>query len=205
MTHKKEENRRVRMTKKMIQSSLIEILNDKPIEKISISELCQRADINRTTFYNHYGSQYDVLREIGEYIVDMIICSTVRESGSTSLPLKDQVSLICHYLKGHPAEANILLRYFTADDTVIRDIFLKRFSIVKIKYSSFMERCDESTKRLLFHFLIHGMYNLIRYWILERIDKTPEDIGAMAEDIALHGWLGIEQETSETIFSNKEV
>ena len=193
MEQKKKESRRVRMTKQMIQDSLIELLNNKPIEKIHISELCQLADINRTTFYNHYESQYDVLREVGEDITDRIVCSAEQESGNESLPLEKQVSLICSYLQGHPVEANVLLRNFTADDKVVRDMLSKRISAGQIQYTPIMERYDENTKRLLFHFLIHGIYNLIRCWILEEIDKTPEDIGALAEDIALHGWLRSEQ------------
>ena len=199
MTQNKKENRRVRLTKRMIQDSLIELLNDKPIEKISIRELCQLADINRTTFYNHYGSQYDVLKEVGENIANSIVCSSTQESEGVSLPLETQVSLICHYLQEHPAEANILLKYFTADDAIIRDMLLKRLSEGQIRYPIFMERYDENTKKLLFQFLIHGIYNLIRCWIIEGIDKTPEDIGALATDIALHGWLRVEQEIIETI------
>ena len=194
MDQKKKENRRVHLTKQMIQDSLIELLDDKPIEKISISELCQLADINRTTFYNHYGSQYDVLKEVGENIANRIVCSAARESDGTSFPLETQVSLICHYLQEHPAEASVLLRNFTADDMVIRDMLLKRISAEKIQYPAFAERYDENAKRLLFHFLIHGIYNLIRCWLLEKIDKTPEDIGELAADIAMHGWLRMEDE-----------
>ena len=189
MDKKKKENRRVRLTKQIIQDTLMELLNDKPIEKISIKELCQAADINRTTFYNHYGSQYDVLKEVGENIANRIVCSAAQESEGVLLTLEIQVSLICHYLQEHPAEASILLKHFTADDAVIRDILLKRLSEGQLRYPAFTERYDENAKKLLFHFLIHGMYNLIRCWILEGIDKTPEDIGALAADIALHGWL----------------
>lgn len=189
MNNKKKENRRVRLTKQLVQDSLIELLNDKPIEKISISELCQLADINRTTFYNHYGSQYDVLQEVGESIADNIVNSATQESGKTSLPLESQVSLICHYLQEHPLEANILLRHFNADDMVIRDMLLKRMSGEQIQYPAFADKYDENTKKLLFNFLIHGIYNLMRCWLLEKVDKTPEDIGRLAADIAMHGWL----------------
>ena len=195
MEQKRKENRRVRLTKQMIQNSLIELLDDKPIEKISVSELCQLADVNRTTFYNHYGSQYDVLKEIGENIANRIISSAVQTSSETAFLLETQVSLICHYLKEHPVEANILIKYFTADDKVIRDMLLKRISSGQIQESYLPRRYDENTKRLLFHFLIHGIYNLIRCWLLENIDKTPEDIGALAADIAIHGWLRVENET----------
>lgn len=197
MDRDKKENRRVRMTKQIIQDSLVELLHTKPIEKISVSELCQLADVNRTTFYNHYGSQYDVLRDVGENIANRIVASAAQESEDAIIPLDAQVSLICHYLREHPTEAKLLLKNFTADDAVIKDMLLKRLSIGQNRYLTFADKYDDSATRLLFQFLIHGIYNLIRCWLLEEIDKTPEDIGAMAADIALNGWLKKEKNYTE--------
>lgn len=49
-----KENRRVRYTKMVLRQSLLELLEEKPIEKITVSDLCSRADLNRTTFYLFY-------------------------------------------------------------------------------------------------------------------------------------------------------
>lgn len=48
----------------MLKEALIQLLLEKPLEKITIIELCNQAQINRTTFYKHYGSQYDLLNDI---------------------------------------------------------------------------------------------------------------------------------------------
>ena len=61
---KKKENQRIMLTKRLVQDALIILLRTTDISKISIRELCEKAGINRTTFYNHYGSQYDVLKDI---------------------------------------------------------------------------------------------------------------------------------------------
>ncbi len=58
------ENQRIRLSKTMLKSGLLELLAEKPIGKISVYELCKRAEINRTTFYKYYGSPYDLLSEI---------------------------------------------------------------------------------------------------------------------------------------------
>ena len=47
-------DRRVEMTKRLLKKSLIELLKNESIEKISIRNLCQNADVNRSTFYKHY-------------------------------------------------------------------------------------------------------------------------------------------------------
>ena len=46
----KKEDRRTAMTKHVLKDALIEMLKEKDIYHISIRELCERADVNRTTF-----------------------------------------------------------------------------------------------------------------------------------------------------------
>lgn len=59
-----KDNRHVSMTKKIIKDTFIEMLEKKNIQKIYVRELCETADINRSTFYKYYESQYDLLAEM---------------------------------------------------------------------------------------------------------------------------------------------
>ena len=59
-----KENQRVALSKRMLKEGLIKLLNKKNISKISINELCEIAEINRTTFYRHYQTPHDVLLEV---------------------------------------------------------------------------------------------------------------------------------------------
>ena len=59
-----KKSRRVKMTKLLLKTALIELMQEKPFSQITIKELCERADLNRTTFYLHYADQTAVLREI---------------------------------------------------------------------------------------------------------------------------------------------
>lgn len=58
------ENQRVRLSKMLLKNALIKLLKEKPLEKITIYELCVEAQLNRVTFYKYYGSQYDLLADI---------------------------------------------------------------------------------------------------------------------------------------------
>ena len=59
----KKEDRRVTMTKRLLKDALTEMLRKEDIYHVSIRELCERADVNRTTFYKYYGNQFDLLAE----------------------------------------------------------------------------------------------------------------------------------------------
>ena len=58
------ENQRIRLSKTLLKNALVHLLQKKPLNKISVLEICETAQINRTTFYKYYGSQTDLLNEI---------------------------------------------------------------------------------------------------------------------------------------------
>lgn len=47
-----------------MNKALIELLKEKEFDKISILEICQKAGVNRSTFYSHYSNTYDLLEEV---------------------------------------------------------------------------------------------------------------------------------------------
>lgn len=65
---------RVIKTEKLIRGSFHELAQEKPISKITVRELVQRAEINKTTFYAHYETIQDLIdtleRETINYIID---------------------------------------------------------------------------------------------------------------------------------------
>ena len=59
-------DRRVLRTKKAIQNAYLDLLKKKGTEKITISDIAREADIDRKTFYLHYDSTEDIIREYAE-------------------------------------------------------------------------------------------------------------------------------------------
>lgn len=58
------EDKRIIKTKKYLKDTLIELLDEMPFEKITVTMLCQKADISRITFYSHYDDKYDLVEDI---------------------------------------------------------------------------------------------------------------------------------------------
>lgn len=61
---------RVVKTRRIIRNTFMSLLSEKPMSSITISELCQRAEINRKTFYRHYAALSDVSAELENEILD---------------------------------------------------------------------------------------------------------------------------------------
>jgi probable dihydroxyacetone kinase regulator len=52
------------ITKKALATSLKELLEDEPFEKISVGEICDRCFMNRKSFYYHFKDKYDLMNWI---------------------------------------------------------------------------------------------------------------------------------------------
>ena len=68
---KKLDRRQIR-TKRRIREALMALVMEKPVEKITIKELAERADIDRKTFYLHYGSIGEVLSEMQAELLEKL-------------------------------------------------------------------------------------------------------------------------------------
>lgn len=77
------EDLRVVKTKECIRSALFELMSEKRFEKITISEICVRARINRKTFYRHYTATADVIEELENEVLAEF--SAVLRRGGNSL------------------------------------------------------------------------------------------------------------------------
>ena len=61
---KKAEYRSSIRSKTLIRSALVSLMQEKPFEKITITDIVRRADINRGTFYAHFKDSREVLEKI---------------------------------------------------------------------------------------------------------------------------------------------
>lgn len=61
---KKKEDLRVIKTRQSIKNVFFELLEEKPFEKITVSDITGRAMINRATFYLHYKDKFDLMEQI---------------------------------------------------------------------------------------------------------------------------------------------
>ena len=57
----KNEYRNSLRSKELIKQAFIELLRDKPIIKITVTDIIQKANISRGTFYTHYKDTYDLI------------------------------------------------------------------------------------------------------------------------------------------------
>ena len=52
------------ITKKALAGALKELMDTKPFQKISVSDICERCQMNRKSFYYHFKDKYDLMNWI---------------------------------------------------------------------------------------------------------------------------------------------
>lgn len=184
---KPKENQRVTLTKRLLQESLLQIMEEKNVQKISVKELCEASGINRSTFYNHYTCPSDVLLEIENNVIGDLDALWVEEYGGENWKMDKRVEVLCTYIGEHRELFCMLLR--DSDTSSGFPALLMNAAHVRMTYEEgFSYAKDEDDKKLMTTFLSNGAYYLIRQWVLEEVPKSPEEIGELICLMATHGW-----------------
>ena len=68
-----KQDRRKERTEKEILNGLIALMQEKSMKNISVRELAERIDINRSTFYLHYTDIYDLIEKTENRLVEQIL------------------------------------------------------------------------------------------------------------------------------------
>lgn len=68
-----------KLTRECLQTALIYLMNEKPFEKITITELVKRSGVSRTAFYRNYTSKEDILSEFCEWFFKELADSSADE------------------------------------------------------------------------------------------------------------------------------
>lgn len=167
------ENQRVKLTKRLLKDSLVRLLQQKGLHEISVRELCDEAQINRSTFYKYYGSQYDLFAGIQ---ADFL--SYIGDSLDTGDALGDapRVLKVLRYANENTAMIRLLI-----DNTVDRDFPQKLFSLPTIQARLTKTLSDEkiqsaAEREYLYQFIVNGAYSLIVKWIEKDTRESPEEI-----------------------------
>ena len=84
-------------TKRSIYNAFIELRSRKPLEKLTVKELCEKAEINKSTFYVYYSDVYDLSEVIEDEIVTSVIKSIERPRDVIDNPKNFTRSLFIAY------------------------------------------------------------------------------------------------------------
>ncbi|GMA68975.1 TetR family transcriptional regulator [Leuconostoc litchii] len=158
-------------TKKLIYDALIILLQTHTINQISIRELSQIANINRSTFYNHYSDQYDVLDEmVREHVTNTssLLVQGLAENKDITLCLIHALQ----YIKDNVAFARVLLVQEHYD--LVSNVKKAMPIFDEVIISKLPEKISTDEKMDVALFVQYGVIRVLKHWIISGCKRSPQ-------------------------------
>lgn len=175
----KKENRRVKLTKMLLNESLLNFLAEKPLARITIKEICDDADINRSTYYTHFTDPSDQLKKLeSDIMIDMTIYvdSIVTEGMQDDKKQRQIIRGILEYINSKKHVFQVLLEN-GGDLNLQRDIlsFFGERIFQKENFSNI------KTVKRAYQYIYSGTgsFGLIYHWIMD--NDNDIEIDTLAE------------------------
>lgn len=175
MAEKKEYRNSVR-SRRLIRQAFFDLLEEREFSRITVTDLVERADLNRSTFYAHYPDIYGVVEEIQQEIVERNMALFNR------LEYRDLLRDPMPYLRSIAAtleEDRALLRKMGRTAPASRQLEPYRRIMVEdvIRCSDIPDEVRGSPALAVrVHFFIGGILNAFQEWADGTLDCTSDEL-----------------------------
>ena len=170
---------RIVKTRTNIKNSLIDLLAEKNVSKITVTELAEKAMINRKTFYRHYNTVQDVVDDI---INDVI--SHAKKSDRDGNNLVNQLNFIGLSIVENKEQINKILKNSPEVFGSGRSVeLLKRFIEVSIR--PVLNFKNETKLKYLVEFVVSGFISVYVRWFNDGCAESSEKLADAVKEFVL--------------------
>ena len=175
---------RVRYTKETLRKSLLELMGERPIERITVTDICRTAGINRGTFYKHYADPYALLSQIQDELYRSIqksVMKTVAENANASV-LEEIFSAI--------AENGDLCRVLLSengDKAFLRKVMNIAHDRMTANWKTAFELKSTEDVDMIYAFIANGSVAVIQNWVAGGLKRTPKEMARFIDTITNQG------------------
>ncbi|NOU86199.1 TetR family transcriptional regulator [Paenibacillus sp. LMG 31460] len=188
----KDIDRRVKRTRQFIQDALISLIAEKGFDALTVHEITERADVNRSTFYFHFMDKYDLLdqsvNEMLEKFAESLKSYDVNPDEKCpierSAPLVQQFEHVAKHAnfyktmigeKGIPSFAKRM-------KSAIEEAFYR-----KLEYSNMEHRQIPIPKDILCRYVASAHYGVIESWLEKDMPYSPAYMSSLLRELVKIG------------------
>ena len=183
----KKEDLRIIKTRRDLRLGLINLLQEKKFEKITVTDICKRSLVNRITFYKHYEDKHQLLNDtilyFNKFFQDLLPPKDKIKSVTTAtLYLKSVLVIVLDECTTHKdiidlltSQKNEIINQLINDliEEFISDILVQISKITPLKYPI----------KLITVFLTQGISQTIYYWLNHQDEYPRTEIMNAIDDI----------------------
>ena len=174
-------DRRQRKSREAIIKAFSELLSEKNVNNITVSEIIERADVGRATFYAHFETKDFLLKELCEelfcHIFDSVEGSMNEHKHIFSCDAPDSVFLhLLQHLKNN--DHNILKLLSCRNNEVFLRYFKEELlKLVETQSGMFEERkAKELPYEFWLNYISSTFVETVKWWVNNNLRQSPEEI-----------------------------
>lgn len=181
-------DRRKRRTRKFLGNALLELVQEKKWDQITIQDITDRADLNRATFYLHYGSKEELLADsLEEYFDELVeqINSKTMDKPIWENPEAD--ALVFSHVAEHADLYRVLLGENGMGYVINRIIdYIAKFSELQLRAG--LGTADPHIPiEIMARHVAGSIYAMITWWLMNDMPYTPLEMSEMTTRLCVTG------------------
>ena len=188
---KKKQDRRVQYTKKVLGDALVSMIMNQHISSVSVKELCEKADINRSTFYAHYKDPFDLLCQIEKEVISRVRNYLQQQNFVADAPLPQQMlTSILVYARENRDLFMVLLG--ENSDYLINEDILSLTPVISEQYRLPFKK---NIQAYMEAFGVAGAVSVFQKWLKEDAEESPDEISRLVVQLLQNGIYSMRQQT----------
>lgn len=181
-------DRRKKRSRNLLGQALLELVREKKFEQITIQDITDRADLNRATFYLHYGSKEELLADSLEAYFDELVQQISTKTMNKPIwenPEADEMVF------SHVAEHADLYRVLLGENGL--GYVINRVIDYIAQYSELQLRMGLGTAvtqapiEIMARHVSGSLYAIITWWLMNDMPYTPLQMAEMTTRLCVTG------------------
>ena len=161
------DNKRKKESRERIKRTFIELIQTRELNEIKVSDICKKAELNRSTFYSNYIDIYDLADKVKEELFNEVLSLYPKEveSGTHSY---DFLKLLEHIYENQLFYKTYFKLSYGEDCDLVR----------AMAENSGFERYFDNKENAYYHitFFMYGFNAVIKKWLHYGCKESPEEI-----------------------------
>lgn len=170
---------RVRYTKNMIRESFIQLYAQKPITQITVKDICEKAGINRSTFYRNYVDVYDLKdqleNEMLENMLELIHDKSIRSAYQTMLTILNAMK--------ENRDRYLSLRIAAPSTNLLTSIIRRSYTSNKDRVMKLTSGASETQVKWYFEYICTGCAGVFIDWAQHGMQEPTEEVARFLADM----------------------
>lgn len=175
-------DKRISRTKKLIEDAFIELLQEKEVSEITVKQLCDKAQISRSTFYDHYEDYFTFLKSInGQIVENLVSCAQLYHFDTDTDLAVDALLKFMDERRGlfsvifHDLNNEAISLYIEKMKPIVLPVWLKESNLMK-----------EEAEFIFDYFMNCSMW-LLKKWFYGEINVSAERFKEMFASLTKYG------------------